>query len=101
MNEYYNLFRCDGIKDCPFNEDEPIGCKALESCGKEQFMCEDGSCINSTSHCNWHFDCADKSDEKNCFGLKKCASGNRKRELTYNYLIANENRINSPFLRMF
>lgn len=37
-------------------------------------------CVDMTDRCDWHFDCADKSDEKGCAEWKKCAFGKEQRE---------------------
>ena len=38
----------------------------LSSCSKEEFSCDDGTCINGTKRCDESFDCADGSDEQEC-----------------------------------
>lgn len=70
-----NLFRCNGIKECPNGEDEPDGCREAGNCEKDKFMCKNGQCINKKDRCNWHFDCADKSDEDDCKTIP-CQKGN-------------------------
>lgn len=69
------LFRCDGIMNCPNGEDEASYCGESGICEKDQFMCKDGTCINSMGRCNLNYECADKSDEKDCPALQ-CRSGN-------------------------
>ncbi|XP_032691228.1 vitellogenin receptor-like isoform X2 [Odontomachus brunneus] len=57
---------CNGIKECPNGEDEPIDCAEAGHCGKDKFMCKNGQCINKADRCNSNYDCSDKSDEDAC-----------------------------------
>ncbi|XP_050452085.1 vitellogenin receptor isoform X1 [Cataglyphis hispanica] len=57
---------CDGIVNCPNNEDEASDCGETGICEKDQFMCKDGTCISSKDRCNSNYECADKSDEEGC-----------------------------------
>ncbi|XP_070576211.1 uncharacterized protein [Ptychodera flava] len=53
---------CDKKKDCYDGEDE-VGCE----CKRDEFQCQDKrGCIAKKQRCNVHFDCDDKSDEKDC-----------------------------------
>ncbi|XP_072743249.1 vitellogenin receptor isoform X2 [Anoplolepis gracilipes] len=64
---------CDGVKDCPNNEDEMSDCGETGICKKGQFMCKDGTCISLKGRCNSNYECADRSDEQNC-PKKQCHS---------------------------
>ncbi|GAB1865448.1 Putative vitellogenin receptor [Camponotus japonicus] len=57
---------CDGTMNCPNGEDEASYCGESGICEKDQFMCKDGTCINSMDRCNSKYECADKSDEESC-----------------------------------
>ena len=58
----YNNSECNTCNSTP-NYDVTL---SLESCNKDQFNCDDGSCINATNRCDLKEDCEDKSDEKGC-----------------------------------
>lgn len=54
---------CDGIVDCPNNEDE-IQCNF---CPKDAIFCGKGRyCVPQSARCNGKIDCPDGSDEKDC-----------------------------------
>jgi hypothetical protein len=38
----------------------------LKDCALNNFKCNNGECINSTSRCDQSIDCRDGSDEQNC-----------------------------------
>eukprot|EP00088_Acartia_fossae_P028899 TRINITY_DN296_c0_g1_i2.p1 TRINITY_DN296_c0_g1~~TRINITY_DN296_c0_g1_i2.p1 ORF type:complete len:1146 (-),score=231.79 TRINITY_DN296_c0_g1_i2:150-3587(-) len=55
-------FKCDGIKNCPFGEDE-LNCSPTD-CLDSEFRCkEDGVCIDRAFYCDGFYDCNDGSDE--------------------------------------
>ena len=43
---------------------------AITKCGKNQFTCNDGSCISLNQTCDFHPDCLDHSDEAYCLPLQ-------------------------------
>ncbi|XP_065079146.1 basement membrane-specific heparan sulfate proteoglycan core protein isoform X5 [Ochlerotatus camptorhynchus] len=59
--------------DCNDNSDE-LDCNPNTSngtgdtCGRDQWQCDNGFCINSEFRCDDHIDCTDRSDENNCPG---------------------------------
>ena len=38
----------------------------LTGCGRDEFTCDDGQCIDIIERCDQLVDCRDKSDERNC-----------------------------------
>ena len=50
--------RCDGVTDCDTDE---VTCPPV--CGRGQFPCNDGSCIDMRYRCNRVPDCQDMTDE--------------------------------------
>ncbi|XP_014204223.1 vitellogenin receptor [Copidosoma floridanum] len=59
--------RCNGMSDCPYDEDEQDCKTSVESaCRSDEFACLSGECIKTTSRCDSVYDCADHSDENNC-----------------------------------
>ncbi|KAJ8974813.1 hypothetical protein NQ317_010540 [Molorchus minor] len=66
---------CDGEDDCPDSLDEHAvqGCVS-DSCGEDQFRCNDGKCIHKLYFCDGDKDCRDGSDEnQECY--RACATG--------------------------
>ncbi|XP_020287801.1 vitellogenin receptor [Pseudomyrmex gracilis] len=64
---------CNGVPDCPSNEDEAHNCEQSDNtCAHGQFKCKNGECVSLKSRCNSQFDCHDKSDEEDCVFPKKC-----------------------------
>ncbi|KAL0151237.1 hypothetical protein M9458_053428, partial [Cirrhinus mrigala] len=70
--------QCDGVDNCGDNSDE-LNCQtpAPAVCGKSEFTCSTGKCININLRCNFFNDCEDYgSDEINCnkkdSGLNEC-----------------------------
>ncbi len=49
-----------------FNFVEVAG-KPVSACNKDEFPCNDGSCILKILWCNGELNCQDKSDEEFCF----------------------------------
>ena len=47
-----------------------IDASITDTCGDEQFMCNDSSCISQSSVCDDIDDCVDGEDEKHCTGNK-------------------------------
>ena len=43
-------------------------CHLGSTCEKNEFICNDGTCIDLDLRCNGRFECFDKSDELNCQG---------------------------------
>ncbi len=44
------------------------------ACRSDEFMCNDGVCMDGVSFCNGNFDCRDGSDETNQMCLDKSES---------------------------
>lgn len=58
----YFIFRCNGVVECPFGDDES-NC----GCGDELFECHSNKkCIPLKWRCDGFDDCPDKSDEASC-----------------------------------
>ncbi|KAH8235981.1 hypothetical protein KR032_011790, partial [Drosophila birchii] len=55
--------RCDGVSNCPDNEDED-GCFPTV-CTEDQFKCDD-QCLSLSKRCDQVYDCQDKTDEAGC-----------------------------------
>lgn len=71
------FYRCNGVPDCPSNEDEAHNCeRSNNTCAHGQFKCKNGECVSLKSRCNSDFDCQDKSDEEDCVFLKQCKHSN-------------------------
>lgn len=58
----YSLHRCNGVQDCPKNDDE----HNCAYCFKDEFTCNNKKCIPQSWVCDKIDDCGDKSDEQNC-----------------------------------
>ncbi|XP_065203067.1 vitellogenin receptor-like [Planococcus citri] len=56
---------CDGITDCPDNEDEGDCVYSAPSCRPGEFKCRD--CIPGILLCDREVDCYDGNDEADCF----------------------------------
>ena len=39
---------------------------SLDNCRKDQFNCDDGTCIDLQRKCDFNFDCLDETDESHC-----------------------------------
>ena len=46
---------------------------AFSTCTLDEFACDDGSCVPETEKCNGVSDCADHSDERICYQVRKDA----------------------------
>jgi len=62
---------CNGIGDCPFNDDETTTCPWLNSnsfkCDlKKSFLCEDNLCISRNKQCDKNSNCFNNEDEWFC-----------------------------------
>lgn len=69
-----SIYFCDGINDCPLNEDEQ-NCPLNEK--YEKFKCKTTSeVIKYSKLCNFQADCWDNSDEDLC-GKKKLSTTSR------------------------
>lgn len=58
--------RCNGVQDCPKNDDE----HRCAYCFDDEFACDNQRCIPQSWVCDKTDDCGDKSDEKDCGGNK-------------------------------
>ncbi|XP_062139237.1 basement membrane-specific heparan sulfate proteoglycan core protein isoform X16 [Drosophila sulfurigaster albostrigata] len=61
---------CNGNIDCPEDISDERYCDATtrqtaEDCHRDQFFC-DNLCLNRSKQCNGHYDCNDRSDERDC-----------------------------------
>lgn len=56
--------KCDGIFDCPSDDDETGCTRASETCNG--FTCSSLQCVPHSAKCDNKFDCIDHSDEANC-----------------------------------
>ncbi|XP_035237468.1 low-density lipoprotein receptor-related protein 1-like isoform X1 [Anguilla anguilla] len=58
-------WKCDGDKDCPGGADESVkaGCVFNNTCGENEFMCQNRLCIPKHFVCDHDVDCTDGSDE--------------------------------------
>ncbi|XP_077986934.1 MAM and LDL-receptor class A domain-containing protein 1-like [Glandiceps talaboti] len=57
-------WECDGILDCPQNEDE-LDCDH-GTCDPSQFQCKSGQCIPGSWECDGIQDCSSNNDEAHC-----------------------------------
>ena len=85
---------CDGLTDCNDGSDESDcsqenksttsttekAINDVQKCTKEEFQCDNGSCISSRWVCDGLSDCIDESDERDCKGKSK--SSNLEVEIT-------------------
>ena len=55
-----NASVCNGVMDCPQNEDEENCCRP------GQFQCGNGLCVNKEAICDGKYDCIDAADERDC-----------------------------------
>ncbi|XP_037535815.1 low-density lipoprotein receptor-related protein 1 [Nematolebias whitei] len=68
------LWKCDGDKDCPDGADESVkaGCVFNNTCGSDEFMCQNRRCIPRHFVCDHDNDCSDGSDESQECLYKTC-----------------------------
>jgi len=64
---YHLFYRCNGIQDCPRNDDEYHCAFCLE----DEFTCDNQKCILKSWVCDTVDDCDDNSDEADCSSSKK------------------------------
>lgn len=67
----YRFRRCNGVTDCPKNDDE----RNCPRCQKEEYVCDNQKCIDKSWVCDRIDDCGDGSDEKDCDGGNSKISG--------------------------
>ncbi|XP_022097833.1 uncharacterized protein LOC110983144 isoform X2 [Acanthaster planci] len=57
-------FYCDYAIHCADGSDE-VDCD-YPACREEEYMCDNGQCINNSKRCDLIYDCKDESDESRC-----------------------------------
>lgn len=70
FNVFLGQFWCDYVNDCPDRSDEKHCPNHRRECRSDEFLCDNGQCINEKYRCFLTVDhrlgCADKSNLKNC-----------------------------------